>query len=297
MLNLEKVEQGSFLIIDKPIGITSHDVVDIVRRSVGVERVGHSGTLDKNVSGVLIIGIGSATRLLEYLLLSPKEYRCVMKIHHVFDKKEIQNAFNKFTGKIKQIPPIKSSVKRQERDREVYKITPIEFNELEKEVEFLVKVERGTYIRKLCHDIGEYLKTGAHMKELRRVSVGPFSVHNNELVNVYEFEKLCDKAKKKLFNFAYMNRINLALKPARELVEFMPTLKVDKVMTGKICNGQKISKDLCKNISTDCEVCVGSLLKVISDDGRLIAIGTLKSSKDDGGEEMIHWNKVFPMGI
>jgi len=106
--------------IDKPAGPTSHQVSDYVQRILGIGKSGHAGTLDPNVTGVLPIALQRATRIVQALLPAGKEYVCIMHIHKDVEEKKIRKVFEQFTGKIMQLPPIKSAVKREEREREVY---------------------------------------------------------------------------------------------------------------------------------------------------------------------------------
>lgn len=134
--------------IDKPKGPTSHQVSDYVKRVLGLDKAGHSGTLDPAVTGVLPVALGKATRIVQTLLPAGKEYVALMHIHKDVGEDKVKEAFVKFTGKIKQIPPIKSSVRRRERERNIYYIKLLEIDE--KDVLFIVGCEAGTYIRKLC---------------------------------------------------------------------------------------------------------------------------------------------------
>ncbi|HZW84459.1 MAG TPA: RNA-guided pseudouridylation complex pseudouridine synthase subunit Cbf5, partial [Nitrososphaerales archaeon] len=108
--------------LDKPRGPTSHEVVAWTRKLIGVDRAGHSGTLDPPVSGVLPIGIGQSTRALSLLLLFPKEYVGVMRVHSSVPKKQLDDVVSKFTGEIFQRPPQRSSVSRQTRTRSIYQL-------------------------------------------------------------------------------------------------------------------------------------------------------------------------------
>lgn len=159
--------------LDKPRGPTSHEVVAWTKKLLGVEKAGHSGTLDPPVSGLLPIGLGQATRALSLLLLFPKEYKGVMRIHSAVQRRQLDAAFAEFTGKIFQRPPQRSSVSRQTRTRTIYEL---EITEAEGNL-FLFRVlcESGTYIRKLVYDLGEVLGVGATMVELRRTRVGPLT--------------------------------------------------------------------------------------------------------------------------
>jgi H/ACA ribonucleoprotein complex subunit 4 len=159
--------------LDKPKGPTSHQTSDYVQKILHIDKAGHSGTLDPNVCGVQPIALGKATRITQFLLTAPKEYVCLMHLHKEVDEDILKETIEKFTGKITQLPPIKSAVKRELREREIYEFELIEYNQ--QDVLFRVKCQAGTYIRKLCHDLGQELKVGAHMAELRRTQAGPFT--------------------------------------------------------------------------------------------------------------------------
>lgn len=157
--------------LDKPRGPTSHEVVAWTRRILGVEKAGHSGTLDPPVSGLLPVGLGQATKALSLLLLFPKEYRGVMRLHSSVPRKQLDTVVSEFTGEIFQRPPQRSSVSRQTRTRTIHEL---ELTESEGNLcLFRCLCQSGTYVRKLIYDIGEVLGVGATMVELRRTRVGP----------------------------------------------------------------------------------------------------------------------------
>lgn len=159
--------------LDKPRGPASHEVVAWARRILGVEKAGHSGTLDPPVSGLLPIGLGQATKALSLLLHFPKEYRGVMRLHSSVPRKQLDDVVSGFTGEIFQRPPQRSSVSRQTRTRNIYEL---ELTQSEGNLYlFRCLCQSGTYIRKLVYDMGEVLGVGATMVELRRTKVGPLS--------------------------------------------------------------------------------------------------------------------------
>nr|MBT4246987.1 RNA-guided pseudouridylation complex pseudouridine synthase subunit Cbf5 [Candidatus Woesearchaeota archaeon] len=163
--------------VDKPKGPTSHQTSDFVKKILKVNKAGHSGTLDPGVTGVQPIAFGKATRIVQFLLTAPKEYVCVMHLHKIVEEEKLREAIKQFIGKIRQLPPVKSAIKREERTREIYEFEIIEIEG--QDVLFRVLCQAGTYIRKLCHDIGELLEVGAHMAELRRTQAGPFREEHN----------------------------------------------------------------------------------------------------------------------
>jgi len=171
--SIEEIINYGIVNIDKPKGPTSHQVSAYVQQILGLKKAGHSGTLDPGVTGVLPVALGRGTKVIQAIITAGKEYVCIMHLHKDVDEKKIRRVFEKFTTKIKQLPPVKSAVKRQWREREIYYMKILEIKE--KDVLFVVGCQAGTYIRKLCFDMGKELGTGAHMAELRRTKVANFN--------------------------------------------------------------------------------------------------------------------------
>jgi H/ACA ribonucleoprotein complex subunit 4 len=200
-INLEKLKQKKSLKellefgiinIDKPSGMTSFDVAYFVRKELKLRKTSHFGTLDPMVTGVLPVALNRACKLTGFFLGEDKEYKGVMRIHEDISIEQIKEAIKeKFIGKIIQLPPVRSRVKRQEREREVKTFELLEKNG--KDISFVVECQGGTYIRKLIHDLGEAIGTGAHMTKLRRIRAGIFrekdSTSLKDLENISE-EKL-----------------------------------------------------------------------------------------------------------
>ena len=151
--------------LDKPSGPTSHEIDSWVKRILNLEKSGHGGTLDPKVTGILPVGLNDATRAIQLLLTAPKEYVCLLTFHQDVDEERIREVFAEFTGKIFQLPPVKSAVKREMRTRNIYYSTIYEIEG--RDVLFRIGCEAGTYVRTYCHNIGEALGVGAHMAELR----------------------------------------------------------------------------------------------------------------------------------
>ena len=194
-MNKDKFE-FAILNIDKPSGPTSFDISDFVReklKGLGVRKTSHFGTLDPKVTGVLPVALNRACKLSGWFIKKNKTYVGIMRIHEEIDDERLKKEVEKFVGKIKQLPPVKSRVKREEREREVYSFEILERDEKDrKNVLFETKVEAGTYIRKLVHDLGKNIG-GAHMLELRRIRAGIFK--ENSIVNLYDFEKAVELSK------------------------------------------------------------------------------------------------------
>ncbi|TFH30000.1 MAG: RNA-guided pseudouridylation complex pseudouridine synthase subunit Cbf5 [Promethearchaeota archaeon] len=169
---IEHYVNAGIVNLDKPQGPTSHEVASWVRKMFDLPKTGHGGTLDPQVTGVLPIALGSATKVIRALLSAGKEYVCIMYLHEEIPRDRIEKVLNLYTAELYQRPPLKSSVARRLRTRTIYYTQLLEVQG--KFVLYRVGCEAGTYIRKLCFDIGETLLCGAHMVELRRTRTGDF---------------------------------------------------------------------------------------------------------------------------
>ena len=157
--------------LDKPPGPSAHQVSAWIRDLVGVEKAAHAGTLDPKVTGCLPVLTGAATRLAPALLEGPKEYVAVLELHDD-PPRNFESVVAEFEGDVYQKPPKKSAVARRLRSREVYDLDVLDADG--RQVLLRIRCESGTYIRKLCHDIGRALGTNAHMGHLRRTATTPF---------------------------------------------------------------------------------------------------------------------------
>lgn len=218
--------------IDKPSGPTSHQVSDYVQRILNIEKAGHSGTLDPGVTGVLAVALGRATRIVQALLPAGKEYICVMHVHETIAEEKVRKVLRDFTGTINQMPPIKSAVKREERERNIYYSDVLEIDG--KDVLFRIGCQAGTYIRKYCHDAGQSLGTGAHMAELRRTKAGCFDestlVSLQNLADAYYYWK--EDGKDTL--------IRKAIQPIESAVAHFPKIWVHDSAVESLCHGRDI---------------------------------------------------------
>ena len=213
--------------INKPAGMTSHDVVDRVRRILRIQKVGHAGTLDPQATGVLLVLVGKATKLAQKMQNCDKEYRGEMilgittesqdaqgRVTSKLDKVDvsidaIRNAFKQFQGRIRQIPPMVSAVSiggtrlyklarkgievpRPAREIKVHRLEIMKYEEGEyPRVFFEVACSKGTYVRTLCADIGQTLGCGAHQSKLVRTRVGAFPLEDS--LTLEKLGELADK--------------------------------------------------------------------------------------------------------
>ena len=180
------------ILIDKPGGPTSHEVVAWVKRILDIEKAGHSGTLDPYATGLLPVGLGEGTKALSVLLLGPKEYYALARLHANIADESLTSVIKGFTGDIYQRPPQRSSVKRATRIRTIYQSEKLEEHDRLVLLRFICQA--GTYIRKIIYDIGEVLGPGATMVELRRTQVSNLSegdvlVRLHDLADAFELYK------------------------------------------------------------------------------------------------------------
>ena len=174
------------------------------------------------------VALERATRIVQVLLKAGKEYVCLMHLHGDFKEEEVRKACKKLIGKIKQIPPVKSAVKRIEREREIYYLEVLEING--RDILFRVGYEAGTYIRKLCEQIGKELNSRAHMLQLIRTKAGPFNHKEmyslQDIKDAYEFWKEGDE-----------ELIRKIVKPIEFGVQHLSKVYVFDSAVDKLCHG------------------------------------------------------------
>lgn len=220
------------VIINKPCGPSSHQVSGWLRRILGVEKTGHFGTLDPEVSGVLPVALGVCTKLAPYFMKKDKEYVGIMRFHNDISENEVKALFSTYLGKIKQLPPVRSAVARKIRQREIYKLEFLEMNG--RDVLFKVSCEAGTYVRKLCHDLGKTSGKGAHMTELRRTKAGNFHEKNACLIqDVSDAKWLADKG-----NESELRQMVLPI----ENVLSLKKIWVKDSAVDAVCSGAQLAK-------------------------------------------------------
>ena len=219
--------------LDKPRGPTSHEVVSWVRKMLEVEKTGHSGTLDPGVSGLLPIGLGRGTKALSLLLLFPKEYIAVMRVHSSVPRSVVDSAIAEFTAKIYQRPPQRSAVKRETRVREIRELEVLE----QDGNLYLLRClcEAGTYIRKLIYDIGEVIQVGATMVELRRTKVGPL-LEEDGLVTLHQLNDAVFQ-----YKAGDETRLRSLVKPIEVCTAGLKRVVIRDSAVDAICHGAKLA--------------------------------------------------------
>ena len=274
--------------IDKPQGLTSHDVVDEVRKLTGTQQVGHTGTLDPMATGVLVLCIGRGTKIAQYLVGLDKEYEAEMMLgvatstydatgeKHVVEGATIPNrdtieaALQKFVGEILQIPPPYSAVKVKGKRLYEYarqglnvklngrkvKINSIKLlSYMPPRTRFVASVGSGTYIRSLCHDIGQALGCGAHLTALRRARVGCFLIKDAlSLAECKSHPELMES-----------NLISL-----NEALSHLPAITVCAHAVKKVRNGRLLH--LQDVLSAGQQIGQGFFVRLLSEKGELLGL-------------------------
>ena len=237
---MQEILRFSIVNLDKPSGPTSFQVSQHVKNCLNLNKTSHFGTLDPQVTGVLPVALGRACRLSEYFMHKNKEYVGIMRLHENVPEEKLKKEISKFIGKIKQLPPVRSRVKRAVREREIKFFEILEIND--KDILFKTEVQAGTYIRKLIHDLGENIG-GAHMLELRRTKAGIFSEQDKNFVSLYDFEKAVQEYKKG--NENELRRILISAEIALEKI--MPKAEVSENSVKQLLTGKPLmKKDLSK---------------------------------------------------
>ena len=285
------MEPSGVLVINKSDGMTSHDVVNKIRRIYGTKRVGHTGTLDPLATGVLVVLIGRATKAAEYLSADKKGYKATLRLGITTDTEdttgailtkyadplpsydEVTSVLKNFTGDLTQIPPMYSAIKVNgqklydlarkgvtvEREARPITIYSISCTKTDVESDFILDVEcsAGTYIRTLCADIGAKLGCGAAMATLCRTSAGGFSIDN-----AYTLDQLAEMSENELISL---------LKPTEELFSDLPAVKLPAFY-------EKLSRSGCEiyqaKIKTAFEI--GSRVRLCDSNGKFYALGEVK---------------------
>jgi H/ACA ribonucleoprotein complex subunit 4 len=255
--------------LDKTSGPTSHEVAAWVKRILEVDKAGHSGTLDPKVTGILPVLLGDATRIMDTLLLAGKEYICLMHIHKPVPKKQIMDVCQEFMGPLYQKPPLKSSVVKELRIRTIYYLEVLEIED--QHVLMRVGCEAGTYIRKLCFDIGLALGCGANMEELRRSRAGPFR-EDGTLITLHNLADAVAAWKEK-GDEAGLRR---CIQPVESALSHLPRLVIADNAVDAVCHGAPLAAPGLLTLQTD--INKGDTVAFFTLKGEAVAVGVAQMS-------------------
>ncbi|MEL7564316.1 MAG: tRNA pseudouridine(55) synthase TruB [Dehalobacterium sp.] len=291
----------------KPPGMTSHDAVGFVRKKLKIKKVGHTGTLDPGVAGVLPICVGRATRLAEYITVRPKSYRAEITLGIATDSQDaygsimskndcsgipyekFEEIISDFIGDIKQIPPMTSAVrvggerlynlarKGIEIERAPKNVTIHRIDIIKKDWEmpnpkviFDVLCSKGTYIRTLCHDIGARLGVGAYLSFLIRTQTGSFNIHH-----AWTIEEICSSIERDNGDF---------LLPIHEGICFIPAITIDDEQSKNLLHGKTI-------IMPEKGYCDNQIYQIKNTNNVFLAVGQVIT--EDEGISLFKPDKVF----
>jgi H/ACA ribonucleoprotein complex subunit 4 len=273
---IESLLYYGLVLVDKPAGPSSHEVVAWVKRILEIEKAGHSGTLDPGATGLLPIGLGEGTKALSVLLLGPKEYYAIARLHsHVSDDR-LKRVISEFTGEIYQRPPQRSSVRRVTRVRTVY-----EFDHLEtydRLVLMRILCQAGTYIRKIIYDIGEVLSPGATMVELRRTRVSNLSEQNNGSGGLVRLHDLAD-AYQRYKETKDDEKLRRLVIPIEHCLEGIRGVMVRDTAVDALCHGAPLAVPGVVAVPEDMRV--GELVGIYTLKGEIIGLGQAAMTKEE----------------
>lgn len=271
---IEEYIQKGAINLDKPAGPTSHEVTSWVKKILNLKKAGHSGTLDPNVTGLLPVMLGDATKAVDALLTAGKEYICLMKLHSEMPEKKIRTIFSEFTGEIYQKPSIKSAVKRETRIRTIYYLELLEIEN--NNVLFKVGCEAGTYIRKLCHDMGLAIGTGAHMQELRRTKSGPFR-EDETLITLQDLQDAYIEWQEN----GNEEQLRKVILPMEVGLSHLPKIVIRDNAVDALCHGAELAAPGVLSVETGIEK------------GDLVAVFTLKGEAVSFGKAQMKSNEIL----
>jgi H/ACA ribonucleoprotein complex subunit 4 len=224
------------------------------------------------VTGALPIALEDATKVIQALLLSGKEYVCVMRLHSDASEDCVKAILNEFQGEIYQRPPLRASVKHQLRTRKIYYLYFLEKDG--KNVLFRVGCEGGTYIRKLCYDLGEAIGSGAHMQELRRTRAGPFT-ESDGLVSLYDVSYFYDQWKEK----GDEDALRKLIFPMERALALLPGIFVRDSAVDALCHGANLAAP--GVLSVEAEVKRGDVVAVFTLKGEAVTYAKALASTEE----------------
>jgi H/ACA ribonucleoprotein complex subunit 4 len=270
---IESLLDYGMILVDKPAGPTSHEVVAWIKRILELEKAGHSGTLDPGATGMLPMGLGEGTKALSVLLLGPKEYYALARLHAHASREKVAAVMRNFTGEIYQRPPQRSSVRRVTRMRTVYEFDYIEDHD--RLVLMRILCQAGTYIRKIIYDIGEVLASGATMVELRRTRVSNFSEQSSGLVRLHDLADAFYRYK----HDGEADKLRRLVKPIEHCLEGIRGITVRDTAVDAVCHGAPLAVPGVIAVPKDLRA--GELVGVYTLKGEVIGLGQAAMTREE----------------
>ena len=249
--------------LDKPPGPSAHQVSSWIKSLAGLDRAAHAGTLDPKVTGVLPVLLADATRLVPALLEGTKEYVAVLELH-ASPPSDLEETIAEFEGEIYQKPPRKSAVARRLRTRTVHDLEVLEVRE--RQALLRMEVESGTYVRKLCHDVGLALGTVAHMGDLRRTATTPFE--DTELVTLQDLADALARYEES----GQEDWLREVVKPGERALTHLPSLVIAPSAAREVAHGAPV---YAPGVIEGPDEEVSGLVVAETPDGAAVALGRL----------------------
>ena len=267
-MTIEQRLSSGFILLDKPPGPTSHQIASWVRDLLGLDRLGHGGTLDPFATGVLPLMAGKSMKLTKGILKTDKSYIAVLKFSQAPSTQELETVMTNLTGRIYNVPPEISAVKVQVRTRRIFKFELIEHND--REAVARIACEAGTYIRTIARDMGLMLGYGVELKELRRENSGRFSLADcvtlQQIADAVWLWKECDNP----------NALSKIIHPTEKLLLDKPYIIVKDSAASALCHGAPLLRpglvEIDETLSSGLEVAAFTTKNEI--------VGIVKMSKD-----------------
>ncbi|AEN06444.1 RNA-guided pseudouridylation complex pseudouridine synthase subunit Cbf5 [Halolamina sp.] len=273
--------------LDKPAGPSAHQVAAWVRDLANLERAAHAGTLDPKVTGCLPSLLGDATRLAPVFLEGAKEYIAVLELHGL-PPTDVEATIAEFETDLYQKPPRKSAVTRRLRSREIYDLEVLELEE--RQALLHIRCESGTYIRKLCHDLGMALGTGGHMGALRRVATDPFD--DTDLVTLQDLADGLAWARED----GYEEYLREIVSPAERSMDHLPAITIARNAAEQVAQGAPVyapgvveTDDAAAALSPGAD----DLLACYTPDGSAVCLGELVGDPDADEGAVVSLKRVL----
>jgi len=266
--------------LDKPPGPSAHQVAAWVRDMAGVDRAAHAGTLDPKVTGCLPMLLGDATRMAQVFDDSVKEYVAVLELHGPAPA-DLASVLAEFEGEIYQKPPKKSAVVRRLRSREILALDALEVED--RRALLRVRCESGTYVRKLCHDIGLALGTGAHMGHLRRTTTGSFD--DRKLVSLHDLVDALAWADE-----GDSDPLREVVQPAERALVDLPSATIAESAAREVAEGAPVYAPGLLDID---DVFRGDLVACYTPDGAAVCLGTLAGDPEADSGVVVDLERVL----
>ena len=224
------------------------------------------------MTGVLPVAIEEATKVVQALLQAGKEYVCVMRLHSQVPESRLREVMEEFCGPIYQQPPIRASVKRRVRVRKIYYLKLLEV--MDQHVLFLVGCEAGTYVRKLCHHIGEALGCGAHMRELRRTRAGPFSEDDERMATLHHLAYAIAEWREK----GDETLLRRFIQPMENALKLLPKIYIRDSAVDAICHGANLAAPGVLSLETGIQP--KALVAILTQKGEAVALAKALASTE-----------------